>query len=202
MGGCDEEGAGMMNKTGINWTDMTWNPVTGCTKVGWIGVTVENQEMADARIPLLLAVPAKKYFVSVEPMLGPIHLRGTWMFDAGKTKRPLLNWVVVGGETGPGARPIHPEWVCYILTRCRESGVPFWFKQWGEWLPESQIDKYNHDQYPRFGRANFGTLGRDGYFCEGRYPSDRPMIGDECVYRLGKARAGRILDGREWSERP
>ncbi len=91
----------------------------------WLGVTVENQEMADARIPMLLKVEAAVRFVSIEPLLGPVYL---------PVVLPVwISWVIVGGETGPGARPMHPDWVRSIRDQCVTAGVPFFFKHWGEY---------------------------------------------------------------------
>lgn len=113
----------------------------------WLGVTAENQARADERIPLLLQIPAAVRFVSVEPMLGPVDLNGTGMGQAigpcghcGETKSnpgceacmgiPSLDWVICGAETGPGARPMNPEWAWDLRDQCAEAGVPFFFKKW------------------------------------------------------------------------
>ncbi len=124
----------------------------------WLGVTAENQEMADLRIPILLQIPAAVRFVSVEPMLGPVDLtkinyQGSLKnvqpgvdlpfrvlinsligeFDDGwdRGKESKLDWVVLGGETGSGARPIEPRWARNVKDQCVEAGVPFFFKSWG-----------------------------------------------------------------------
>lgn len=103
-----------------------------------LGVSIENQTTADERIPILLQTPAARRFVSAEPLLGEISLRG---FD-GKTYRPWLDslaWpinislVIVGGETGPNSRPMHPDWARSMRDQCAAAGVPFMFKQWGEY---------------------------------------------------------------------
>jgi protein gp37 len=86
----------------------------------WMGVSVENQDYV-RRIGSLQKVPVRVRFLSVEPLLGPISflpLKG-------------IHWVIVGGESGPRARPIQPQWVRAIRDRCRAKGVPFFFKQWG-----------------------------------------------------------------------
>jgi protein gp37 len=117
----------------------------------WLGVTAEDQEHADDRIPVLLSIPAAKHFVSCEPMLGAIdikkYLEPSWSdyceyHDYGATSTtpdecpgcsfgPSLDWVIAGGETGPRARPMHPDWVCSLRDQCVEAEVPFFFKQWG-----------------------------------------------------------------------
>jgi protein gp37 len=88
----------------------------------WMGVSVENQVWADRRIPALKQVPAAVRFLSCEPLLRPLNLR---------SHLEGIDWVIVGGESGPQARPIDPSWVRNIRHDCREAGVPFFFKQWG-----------------------------------------------------------------------
>lgn len=114
----------------------------------WAGVTVCNQEEADSKIPALLRTPAAKRFISVEPMLGPIDLEAVSFKHSdgffGSALRwhhlphgccdkdyPALDWVICGGETGPKARPMHPDWVRSLRDQCVEAGVPFYFKGWG-----------------------------------------------------------------------
>jgi protein gp37 len=119
----------------------------------WLGVSVENQRAADERIPHLLATPAAKRFISIEPMLGPVDIQrwldpkgapgycfdidNEWWHDPGSCSycRPTLDWVIVGGESGPKARPMHPAWPRSIRDQCQAAGVPFFFKNWGEWAP-------------------------------------------------------------------
>ena len=97
----------------------------------WIGVSVEDQATADKRIPLLLDTPAAVRWISAEPLLAPIDLA-----EHGLHGGPgQLDWVVVGGESGPKARPMHPEWARGLRDQCSAAGVPFLFKQWGEWQP-------------------------------------------------------------------
>ena len=112
----------------------------------WLGVTAENQEQADKRIPILLQTPAAVRYVSVEPMLGPVELRngksnrwsiptrtdsdgrGIEWTDPGENYIPV-DWVICGGESGPGARPMHPDWVRNLRDQCQAAGVPFFLKQ-------------------------------------------------------------------------
>lgn len=108
----------------------------------WIGATVVNQEEADRDIQKLLAVPAAKRFLSVEPLLGPVNIEGH-LFSAydkaahdsqmlpGLPRDDKLDWVIVGGESGPGARPMDPEWARSLRDQCIAANVPFHFKQWG-----------------------------------------------------------------------
>ena len=104
----------------------------------WLGVSVENQHFADERIPLLLETPAAVRFISAEPLLGPVDLRD-WpkMFRNDHVLDPTgiaynsLDWVIVGGESGPRLRPTDPAWIRLLRDQCVAAGVPFFFKQWG-----------------------------------------------------------------------
>lgn len=124
----------------------------------WVGTSVENQQAADERIPHLLRVPAAVRFLSCEPLLGSVDLTRIWMGDKsgfwnpftgkltcritlnaggeawGETEEPItgtINWVIVGGESGPGARPMHLDWARSLRDQCKEAGVAFHFKQVG-----------------------------------------------------------------------
>lgn len=88
----------------------------------WLGTSVEDQETADERVPILAKVPAKIRFLSVEPLLGPLTL---------PHELKGIQWVIVGGESGPGARPCKEEWVAHIIDQCQNYGVPVFFKQKG-----------------------------------------------------------------------
>ena len=143
----------------------------------WLGVSVEDQETADRRIPILLQTPAAVRWVSAEPLLGPIdltmlHYSLIANFDALAGKHghivqagdcESLDWVVAGGESGRGARPMHPDWVRSIRDQCVDANVAFHFKQWGEWVYDEVCD---------------------------------------IARRPGKKRAGRVLDGRTWDRFP
>jgi protein gp37 len=115
----------------------------GSNKNLWLGVTCENQEQADRRIPALLKIPAAVQFVSIEPMLGEIDIRRYLLSSYDKAAHEpqmigykcttdKLNWVILGGESGPGARPIHSDWVRKVRDDCQEFPTPFFFKQWGK----------------------------------------------------------------------
>lgn len=103
----------------------------------WLGVTAENQAAADERIPHLLRTPAAIRFVSCEPMIGPVNVHSASLIDydysllPGNDSRPVITWVICGGESGPGARSMNPEWARSLRYQCAEAGVPFFFKQWG-----------------------------------------------------------------------
>lgn len=139
----------------------------------WLGVSVEDQARADERIPDLLAMPAAQRFISAEPLLGPIDLTAVLHPLTRETGddglgAPLLDWVIVGGESGPNARPMHPDWARSLREQCTAAGVPFFFKQWGEWLPTSSLDIYCHGasgkerKYPQ--AAGLSMLA-DGRIC-------------------------------------
>jgi protein gp37 len=119
----------------------------------WVGTTVEDQEHADERIPHLLAVPAPVRFLSCEPLLGPIWLRlGVGMRHEG------IGWVIAGGESGPGARPMQLEWATDLRDQATGAGVPFLFKQWGEWRPieGDEADELNPHGLIRVGKKEAG----------------------------------------------
>src|SRR6266849_2682340 len=107
----------------------------------WFGVSIENGGKK-SRIRHLQDAPAGVRFLSIEPLIGPV----------GKLDLEGINWVIVGGESGPGARPMNPDWVRAIRDQCRESGVAFFFKQWGGFRPKSggrKLDGREWNQFPK-----------------------------------------------------
>jgi protein gp37 len=170
----------------------------------WLGVSVEDQKTADERIPLLLETPAAVRFISAEPLLGKLEIESflevDWPtcdgFIGGNASEPdyctrchghvsdpihqspevRLDWVICGGESGPGARPMDADWARGLRDRCSAAGVPFFFKQWGEWLPSMQ-DGADNDEAQELN-------------C-----SDQPI-------HVGKHKAGALLDGVEWKQFP
>lgn len=148
----------------------------------WLGVSVEDQQWADIRIPALRGTPAAVRFLSCEPLLGPVYLRGGWLHsceERGCTGcASPIHWVIAGGESGPGARPMHPDWARSLRDQCMTAGVPFLFKQWGNWR-ELLVGDYDK---PIRQTHHFGD--------------------DTTVIRVGKGAAGRELDGRTWDEFP
>lgn len=132
----------------------------------WLGASVENQKAADERIPWLMATPATKRFLSMEPLLGQVTLKA------------FPDWVIVGGESGSNARPMHPEWARSIRKQC-EGKASFFFKQWGEFGPDQAKP------------VAFTKVSLD-------IPMDEPAS----MFKVGKKLAGRLLDGREWNEVP
>ncbi|MDN7803157.1 phage Gp37/Gp68 family protein [Burkholderia gladioli] len=175
----------------------------------WLGATVVNQAEADRDVPKLLATPAHVRFLSIEPMLGPVDLGRAWHGEAAvggrcpgrylpalrEVPRPSISWVIAGGESGPGARPEHPDWPRALRDQCAKAGVPFLFKQHGEWAPGSGD----------FGAGRFATaaVAFDGRVVPGGhraqdYPTDASSAdGWALVHRVGKRAAGRLLDGVE-----
>ena len=170
----------------------------------WLGVSVEDQEAADERIPLLLDTPAAVRFISAEPLLGRINLSSrvlpndfgyadvaaNWLRgmtidaetgeDLADTPGNKIDWVICGGEFGPKARPTDPRWVRSLRDQCLSNDVPFFFQEWGEWGPDCIIpvpDAYRH-------RIENG---------------ERAAVNS---YRLGRQRTGRLLDGELWDEYP
>jgi protein gp37 len=98
----------------------------------WLGTSVESQETADKRIPELLKVSAAVRFLSVEPMLGPVQIEERWLrgaWDVSWSVFPRIDWVICGGESGPGARPMNLDWARSLRDQCKAAGVPFFFKQ-------------------------------------------------------------------------
>jgi protein gp37 len=137
----------------------------------WVGTTIENSRLAEARLPHLLKVPAAIRFLSCEPLLGPVDLT-RWFTRPGFWP---IDWVIAGGESGPGARPMHPHWARSLLEQCTAAGVPFHFKQWGHWVP---------------------NRGRDSQTVS---IADEPPVQ---MLRLAKKLAGRRLQGRTWDGLP
>lgn len=186
----------------------------------WIGATVVNQAEADRDIHKLLAVPSARRFLSIEPMLGPVdlgrvfatcsddrsslgcdcsagHINAlTGMARCGRTGEryvdfPGVDWVICGGESGPHARPMHPDWARSLRDQCAAAGVPFLFKRWGEWVPADQ------EQCPVGPPASRWRWGDGSAFTYGGHTGPTPLL---C--RAGKKTAGRLLDGREHNEFP
>lgn len=180
----------------------------------WLGVTVESQKWADIRIPYLRDTPAAVRFISAEPLLGPVDLSGHLpkaLCAACEANmegpmcsacygdfRTRIGWVIVGGESGPGARPMHPDWVRSLRDQCTAAGVAFHFKQFGEWVPESFWTHRDNAQ-----AAYLSKDGRVRPLVKG-IPTEAPYSrGDDMtVRRVGKHHAGRELDGRTWDEYP
>lgn len=184
-------------------------------------VTAENQHWANIRVPYILRSSFAVKGVSIEPMLGPVDLTrinqgsnawinaltGDWMgyHPYGGTKviknsLPHLNWIACGGETDPGARPMHPIWVDGLCYQCKESGTRFFFKSWGEWAPwygdeddDCPCGRHCEDFCNRY--HFWGYTGYGG-------PAGYEPRGIVCSVKVGKKKAGRLLNGRTWDEFP
>lgn len=174
-----------------------------------IGASVENQEQADTRIPHLLAIDASVRFLSMEPLLGPVDLRyipfaddacefdnglinaltgargcgATYWIPVPNTRK--IHWVIVGGESGPTARVMHPDWVRSLRDQCQTARVPFFFKQWGEWIVSSMLRPPMKDP----GVYQLITAGGHDHYAV-------------AMVKVGKKAAGRELDGVTYSEVP
>ena len=178
----------------------------------WLGVSVENQDAADERIPQLLETPAAVRWLSMEPLRGPVNLTkaGVVEWDSvgdptpgtgASFARGLVDWVVLGGESGPDARPMHPEWVKELRDQCVSAEIPFLFKQWGEWVPRSACFHTFEDgkscgdldpECKRWPCIRLTYKGQDGRCLE----SDTDGGSEAYMQRVGKAFAGRRLNGK------
>ncbi len=134
----------------------------------WAMTSVEDQKRANHRVPILIQVPAQVRGLSVEPLLGPVNLT-PWLKQ--------IQWVIVGGESGRGARPMNPDWVRSIRDQCVEAGVAFFFKQWGEWAPA-------------YGDTNVLEMQSEANSWLHQ------------MQRLGKKASGRTFDGQTWNDFP
>jgi protein gp37 len=168
----------------------------------WLGTSCEDQQRADERIPHLLKVPARVRFLSCEPLLGPVDVSrylppapgASWAHEtmlAWDEDTPFVDWIICGGESGHGARPMHPGWARGLRDQCKAAGVPFFFKQWGEYGPwpdglpfneRAQVFQWQHTEWDS--------------------SNDHWAVRYEPHYRLGKHAAGNLLDGRQWLEMP
>ncbi|MGC9207416.1 DUF5131 family protein [Acidithiobacillus sp.] len=195
----------------------------------WLGVSAEDQESADERLFYLMNTPAAIRWLSAEPLLGPIDFEDVPvgmngpLRPYGETNATKLDWIVVGGESGPEARPMHPDWVEAIQEQCTQAHVPFFFKQWGEWFPVNQMtpefmetlyrsnrkakaDERQWDVDEAFGKHCVmpqAVLNKDGDCLSLTDPmafqqGSRSMS----VFRVGVRKAGCRLNGREWQAWP
>jgi protein gp37 len=195
----------------------------------WLGTSAENQKWADVRIPQLLMAPAAVHFISAEPLLGPIDLTRIAYKAGGGTHLDVVNghhgvpglwrspakrldWVITGGESGPNARPMHPDWARQLRDQCAAGGVAFHFKQHGEWAPIGPL--YCKDDGPGSiadearteavhlevaKRRQVIQLERDGCIVDDHQPGDpRTWL----MAKVGKKTAGRKLDGCEHNALP
>lgn len=183
----------------------------------WLGVSVEDQKAADERIPVLLDTPAAVRFLSVEPLLGPVDLSDHNVSGmCGTTDRanylsgyvapeyscrahlsketPSLDWVIVGGESGHNARPMHPDWARSLRDQCKAAGVPFFFKQWGRFYPTRFPENVASTTLKTVAWPD-GTIGPGD-------SGDKGGLGTSLEKAPNKTKAGRSLDGVEHNEWP
>jgi protein gp37 len=198
----------------------------------WLGVSVEDQQRANERIPILVSLPAAVRWVSAAPLLRLVDLsrwmprpfeleqggyelypKGCDVHGNGKLwiPGPTIGWVVTEGESGPNARPSHPDWFRTIRDQCIAAGVPYHHKQWGEWAPVGPLYEQDDDQGEAddarmdavylevHKRRRVVQLERYGTIADGYQPTDpRTWL----MARVGKKAAGRELDGRLWDQYP
>ncbi|QCP84311.1 phage Gp37/Gp68 family protein [Cereibacter sphaeroides] len=189
----------------------------------WLGVSAEDQQRADERIPDLLKTPAAVRFGSFEPLLGPLNLLltdsnghdisalrgiacdptapdgGDEYYRTGK-----LDWIIVGGESGRHARPMHPDWARSLRDQAQAAGVPFLFKQWGEWADQTDAEKVTGSAHRIF-TADGKMLGvgvQNSRFGMGAVEPNWKERGGAWMSKVGKASAGRLLDGVEHNGMP
>jgi protein gp37 len=194
-----------------------WAKKHGWPKNAWAGTTVENQKMANLRVPHLMWVPAPVIFLSMEPLLGPVNLNrieieasgagGTVFIDAlagrahsigGSWDVRKLDWVIAGAESGKNARPTNPRHLFSLRDQCAETKTPFLFKQWGEWgLPLGPGQEVKHRKDKAYQIAGFTHVGE---LLHNPFPVDAFI--DFIVVKYGSERTGRLLGGREYNEFP
>lgn len=198
----------------------------------WVGTTAENQEYLERRVVELVQIPSAIRFLSCEPLLGQLSVRRVATFEfagaeyldalAGKLYGLLgdevgeiehsVDWLIGGGESGPQARPTHPDWVRQLRDECVETGTAYFWKQWGEWK-----ERFHDEDGPRMrpcadpgtkeGRYLWETATRPGLLsADGRFFASPEMLPDgveaRLMERVGRKAAGRLLDGCEWNEVP
>jgi protein gp37 len=177
----------------------------------WIGTSVGTQKSADTRIPELLKIPARVRFLSCEPLLEEVDISWAlpWTKEVGErvatiedatlrqlgenllakdAEKPFVDWVICGGESGTGARPMHPDWAGTLREQCAAAGVPFFMKQWGEWAPCAETST-----------TVSITAEKPGGF---KNPQWHRFPDGQLMGRIGKQAAGKTLDSREHSESP
>lgn len=215
------QAAGQLMEDGDTALDVTMRGPWPLPNV-WLGVSCERQIEADVRVPDLLATPAAVRWVSAEPLLGPIdftnikcpyedcadrhvYCRVDGTFDGldspfGSWRH--INWIVVGGESGQRARPMHPDWARSIRDQCAAAGVPYFFKQWGAWSPYALIPGSNLGDLVRAGLVRITHPTGQSDFEVFSETGRNTIRGSVYMQRVGKNAAGRLLDGRNWDEMP
>ncbi|SLJ40726.1 bacteriophage protein gp37 [Mycobacteroides abscessus subsp. abscessus] len=176
----------------------------------WLGVSAEDQKRAELRIPYLHDTPAAVRYVSAEPLLGLIDTATSGLLARDEFDRGI-DWLIVGGESGPGARPMHPRWAESLHRQCVAAGVPFLFKQWGDWTPMAPLKDGRFDFSKGITMTDDGNTYKAGDLDWPNGPrrgeairADFPHHHPKSMYRAGKKAAGRELyhDGRTFDEYP
>lgn len=192
-----DEALDVMSHGLTRWRDVPWPNV-------WIGASIVNQPEADRDIPKLLAVPARVRFLSMEPLLGHVDvfsaITGELLHTSGNDYEPgWLDWIIVGGESGPQARPMNPVWVRSLRDQCAMAGVAFHFKQWGE---HTAGELAPHPAHP----DDTGAWRLDQRGERWHSPYENGLPRSECqpvvFIKVGKKTAGRLLDGIEHNGYP
>lgn len=203
-------------KPSDDWNGSVWQARHDLSNSGflpnvWLGVSAEDQKRLDERVPHLLATPAAKRYVSIEPMVGPITFEGRFI----EHPNPMvcINWleeldgIIVGGESGHDARPLHPEWAYLLRDQAEACEAGFMFKQWGSWVPVSHLshDDYEKLYFPAPKRDPEATrrcrVPQTVFHPDGHH-EDFYHKGAMLMFNVGKGRAGRLLDGVEHNWRP
>lgn len=196
----------------------------------WLGTSCEDQATANERIPLLLQIPAAVRFLSCEPLLGPIDLTKIMLhendlysynalyqhyntFNEPVKRKSCIDWVIAGGESGHGARPMNPDWVRSLRDQCASANVPFFFKQWGEWAPDSHVS-YNGpfliQGYPHYlinedGRGVYYESFDHTVSHKGLPENGKGLTKEDNAWwmvKTGKSKSGNKLDGKQHLEFP
>lgn len=183
----------------------------------WLGISCEGQATADARIPILIKTPAAVRFISAEPLLGPIdfdkYFYASNLDDNGieGVESGNIDWVIAGGESGTQARPMHPDWVRSIRNQCISAKVDFFFKQWGNWQPVENVDFESDMEAESLDEGWYAGTGQNGRKYVDRENNkmlrikrwEENVVGNDfSIYLKDKSISGRLLDGREWNEKP
>lgn len=195
----------------------------------WEGSSTADQASLEAELPHLLETPAYVRFLSAEPLLGPLRLLQTYMLAVGKfpkghvpKRREGLHWVITGGESGNKARPSHPDWYRSLKTECEAMKIPFFFKQWGKWLPieqdspnkigpdfkreEEYTDRAEYEielnKFLKFWKKRIQVININGLIITPHISMIEPHLADEslkptAVYNYGKKNSGNLLDGEK-----
>lgn len=205
---CDQLDWLLLTKRPGNFRTMVpkrWMTEGGWPAHVWPGTTVENRQQLLLRAPVLCKVPSLHKFLSIEPLLEDlVPTNGDDDFGmflvTGWTEPPYLDhitWVIAGGESGNQARPPHPEWFRRIRDACERYGTPFLFKQWGEWTPGENVERTSGTIQTATWVNDAWTMARENLANADGHVDDEPDL-----YRVGKAAAGRLLDGVEWNGVP